>query len=59
MVSLGLDPNNKKSAIIVPSQERVPDGEKLRKEQKRQSESKFDEHRIAGLKKIRKNKKTN
>lgn len=30
-LSLGLAPNQEKSTIIVPSQERVPEGEKLRK----------------------------
>ena len=43
-VSLGLSQNQDKSNIIVPSQERVPEGEKTRKEEIREREAKFDEH---------------
>src|SRR5919197_6091443 len=43
-ISLGLYPGQKKPAIIKPSQERVPEGEKLRKEQIRQREEKFDQY---------------
>ena len=31
-MSLGLSPNQKESSVIIPSQERVPDGEKIRKD---------------------------
>src|ERR687887_1585515 len=43
-ISLGLYPNQKAPSIIKPSQERVPEGEKLRKEQMRQREEKFDQY---------------
>ena len=43
-ISLGLYPEQKSTAIIKPSQERVPEGEKLRKEQIRQREEKFDKY---------------
>ena len=43
-ISLGLSPNQDKSSIIVPSQERLPEGEKTRKEEIREREAKFDEH---------------
>ena len=43
-ISLALCPDQKEPAIIKPSQERVPEGEKLRKEEMRQREEKFDEY---------------
>jgi hypothetical protein len=43
-ISLGLYPEQKEPAIIKPSQERVPEGEKLRKEEMRQREEKFEEY---------------
>jgi hypothetical protein len=43
-ISLGLYPDQKEPAIIKPSQERVPEGEKLRKEEMRQREEKLDEY---------------
>ena len=43
-LSLGLYPDQKGPSVIKPSQERVPEGEKLRKEQIRQREEKFDEY---------------
>jgi hypothetical protein len=43
-ISLGLYPEQKGPAIIKPSQERVPEGEKLRKEEMRKREEKFDEY---------------
>ncbi|MFL6459178.1 MAG: hypothetical protein ACJ71G_19690 [Nitrososphaeraceae archaeon] len=43
-ISLGLYPEQKGPAIIKPSQERVPQGEKLRKEEMRKREEKFDEY---------------
>jgi hypothetical protein len=43
-ISLGLYPEQKEPAIIKPSQERVPEGEKLRKVQMRQREEKFDQY---------------
>ncbi|MFL6404237.1 MAG: hypothetical protein ACJ71M_12255, partial [Nitrososphaeraceae archaeon] len=43
-ISLGLYPDQKGPAIIKPSQERVPEGEKLRKEEMRKREEKFDEY---------------
>jgi hypothetical protein len=43
-MSLGLCPDQKEPSVIKPSQERVPEGEKLRKEEMRQREEKFDEY---------------
>ena len=43
-VSLGLYSEQKSPSIIEPSQERVPKGEKLRKEEMRQREAKFDQY---------------
>ena len=43
-ISLGLYPEQKNPSIIKPSQERVPEAEKLRKEQIRQREEKFDQY---------------
>ena len=43
-ISLGLYPTQKESSIIKPSQERVPEGEKLRKKQMRKREEKFDKY---------------
>jgi len=43
-ISLGLYPEQKSLSVIKPSQERVPEGERLRKEEMRQREEKFDEY---------------
>src|ERR671933_2321343 len=43
-ISLGLYPEQKEPAIIKPSQECVPEGEKIRKEEMRQREEKFDKY---------------
>src|SRR5215204_1562432 len=43
-VSIGLSPNQKKPSTNIPSQERVPEGEKIRKEEMRESEEKFDKY---------------
>jgi hypothetical protein len=43
-ISLGLYPEQKEPSIIKPSQERVPEGEKIRKEEMRQREEKFDKY---------------
>jgi hypothetical protein len=43
-ISLGLYPEQKNPSVIKPSQERVPEGEKLRKEEMRQREEKFDQY---------------
>jgi hypothetical protein len=43
-ISLGLYPEQKGPSVIKPSQERVPEGEKLRKEEIRQREEKFDKY---------------
>src|ERR671931_1790081 len=43
-ISLGLYPKQEGPAVIKPSQERVPEGEKLRKEEMRQREEKFDKY---------------
>src|SRR5919199_2856017 len=43
-ISLGLYPEQKSPSIIKPSQGRVPEGEKLRKEDMRQREEKFDKY---------------
>jgi hypothetical protein len=41
-LSLGLTPSQDRSSIIVPSQERVPSGEKIRKEEMREREEQFN-----------------
>jgi hypothetical protein len=43
-LSLGLYPEQKQPAIIKPSQERVPEGEKLRKDEMREQEKKFNQY---------------
>jgi hypothetical protein len=43
-ISLGLAPNQLSSTVLVPSQQRVPEGEKIRKEDVREREAKFDEY---------------
>ena len=43
-ISLGLAPNQQSSTVLTPSQQRVPEGEKIRKEDERERESKFDEY---------------
>ena len=42
--SLGLYPDQQESSVIIPSQKRVPEGEKIRKEKEREREEKFDEY---------------
>src|SRR5215217_8380078 len=57
-ISLGLYPEQKSPSIIEPSQERVPEGERLRKEEMRQREAKFDQYnRPKGREQKRKVKK--
>jgi hypothetical protein len=43
-ISLGLYPEQQKSSVITPSQKRVPEGEKLKKEKEREREVKFDKY---------------
>ena len=43
-VSLGSSPNQKKPSTNIPSQERVPEGEKIRKEEMREREEKFEKY---------------
>ncbi len=43
-ISLGLYPEQQDSSVITPSQKRVPKGEKIRKETKREREKKFDKY---------------
>lgn len=43
-VSLGWTPGQERPSVITPSQERVPEGEKLRKEEMREREAKLDRH---------------
>jgi hypothetical protein len=43
-ISLGLYPEQQESSVITPSQQRVPEGEKIRKEKEREREEKFDKH---------------
>lgn len=44
MLSLGPTPSQDRSSIIIPSQERVPSGEKIRKEEMRDREKQFNKH---------------
>jgi hypothetical protein len=43
-ISLGLYPDQQQSSVISPSQKRVPEGEKIRKEAEREREEKFDKY---------------
>jgi hypothetical protein len=43
-ISLGLYPEQQESSVITPSQKRVPEGEKLRKQAEREREEKFDRY---------------
>jgi len=43
-ISLGLYPDQQESSVITPSQQRVPEGEKIRKETEREREEKFDKY---------------
>ena len=43
-LSTGVSPNQQKSSTITPSQERVPEGEKIRKEDMREREQKFEKY---------------
>jgi hypothetical protein len=44
VICLGVYPEQKEPVVITPSQQRVPEGEKLRKESIREREEKFDEY---------------
>jgi hypothetical protein len=41
---LGLYPEQQEPSVITPSQKRVPEGEKIRKETEREREEKFDKY---------------
>ena len=43
-ISLGLYPDQQEPSVIIPSQKRVPEGERIRKEKEREREEKFDEN---------------
>jgi hypothetical protein len=43
-VSLGVSPDQQKPSGSIPSQQRVPEGEKIRKEEMREREEKFDKY---------------
>jgi hypothetical protein len=43
-ISLGLYPGQQASSVITPSQQRVPEGEKIRKQNEREREEKFDKY---------------
>ena len=43
-ISLGLYPEQQESSVITPSQKRVPEGEKIRKQDEREREEKFDKY---------------
>jgi hypothetical protein len=43
-ISLSLHPDQHESSVITPSQKRVPEGEKIRKETEREREEKFDKY---------------
>src|SRR5918995_4826383 len=43
-VSLGLYPEQQESSVITPSQQRVPEGEKIGKQTEREREEKFDKY---------------
>ena len=43
-ISLGIARNQQSFAVLTPSQQRVPEGEKIRKEDEREREAKLDEY---------------
>jgi hypothetical protein len=43
-ISLGLYPEQQESSVVTPSQKRVPEGEKIRKEEEREREERFDKY---------------
>ena len=43
-LSTGISPNQQKPITITPSQERVPEGERIRKEEMKEREEKFDKY---------------
>ncbi|MFL6523494.1 MAG: hypothetical protein ACJ71B_08450 [Nitrososphaera sp.] len=43
-ISLGLYPEQQASSVITPSQQRVPEGEKIRKQDEKEREVKFDKY---------------
>jgi hypothetical protein len=43
-ISLGLYPEQQESSVVIPSQKRVPEGEKIRKQNERDREEKFDKY---------------
>jgi hypothetical protein len=43
-ISLGLYPEQQESSVITPSQQRVPEGEKIRKQTERERKEKFDKY---------------
>jgi hypothetical protein len=43
-VSIGVSPNQQRPSTIIPSQQRVPEGEKIRKEEIRERDEKFDKY---------------
>src|SRR5918995_3538303 len=43
-ISLGISRNQQSFAVLTPSQQRVPEGEKIRKEDEREREAKLDEY---------------
>jgi len=43
-ISLGFYPDQQESSVVIPSQKRVPEGEKIRKETEREREEKFDKY---------------
>jgi len=43
-ISLGLYPEQQESSVITPSQQRVPEGEKIRKQDEKEREVKFDKY---------------
>ena len=43
-ISLGLYPEQQESSVITPSQKRVPEGEKIRKQDEREREERFDKY---------------
>ena len=56
-ISLGISPEQHDSAVITPSQKRVPSGEKIRKQTIKEREAKIDRHSKPKGKKSRKESK--
>ena len=56
-ISLGLYLEQQQSSVITPSQQRIPEGEKIRKQDEREREEKFDKYNKTSRRKKGKGKR--